>query len=59
MRLRRDYHIIGFSIGGLTEFRSQNQILGLPLELSMEEVSLLVIKVRSQIQPRLEVFISS
>lgn len=52
LRLRRDHRLVGVSIGGITEFRSQNQVLGLPLELNMEEVSLAVHKVRSYLRWR-------
>ncbi|TPX34680.1 hypothetical protein SmJEL517_g02769 [Synchytrium microbalum] len=40
--LRRDYRIVGALVGTLPRMPSQNWFMGLPIELSIEEVSLLV-----------------
>jgi len=42
--LRYGGRIIGVSIGAISEFRSQNLVSGLPLQLSMEEVTLILRK---------------
>lgn len=44
LKLRRDYRIVGGSIGSLPKFSRQENFLGLPLILSPEEVTLLLEK---------------
>lgn len=41
-RLRETYGIVGAMIGGIAEFRQQNRVRGLPLQLSPEEVTYLL-----------------
>ncbi len=41
-RLRDAYGIVGAMIGGIAEFRQQNRVRGLPLQLSPEEVTYLL-----------------
>jgi tRNA-splicing endonuclease subunit Sen34 len=40
--IRYNYQIIGSSVGSISEFRSQNRILGLPFQLSLEEIMLAI-----------------
>ena len=41
-RLRETYGIIGAMIGGIAEFKQQNRVRGLPMQLSPEEVTYLL-----------------
>ncbi|GAX82828.1 hypothetical protein CEUSTIGMA_g10254.t1 [Chlamydomonas eustigma] len=44
LRLRRDFHVYGSLVGGVSQFKNQNNVHGLPLQLSSEETSLLLLK---------------
>jgi len=48
-KLRSKYHMRGLYIGGILELRIQNEIIGLPLLLSLEEMYMLVCKVGYQL----------